>query len=223
MTTNARTIAATIHGRYLVDAPDERPAGVLVGCHGYAEDAEVQFERLRSIAGSDHWVRVSVQALHRFYRGRSQDVVASWMTRQDRELMIADNINYVTAVVASVTREADSSLPSVFVGFSQGVATAFRVACASAARSAVIALGGDIPPEIDAAALWKLRAVLIGHGLRDEWYTQKKAEDDVSRLKGAHTEHQSIALDAGHEWTDEFSRAAGELLARLSGPCAPTR
>ena len=34
--------------------------------------------------GRGSWTRVSVQALHRFYRGRSEITVASWMTRQDR-------------------------------------------------------------------------------------------------------------------------------------------
>ena len=48
------------------------------------EDAAAHLARLRSIPGSDRWIIVSIQGLHRFYRGRSSDVVASWMTRQDR-------------------------------------------------------------------------------------------------------------------------------------------
>ena len=103
-----RMIAVTSHGRYLVAAPVHLPPAnveavpaapsqsvpVLVGFHGYAEDAATHLTRLRTIPGADRWLVVSVQGLHRFYRGRSQDVVASWMTRQDRELMIADNIAY---------------------------------------------------------------------------------------------------------------------------------
>jgi len=42
-----------------------------------------------------------VQGLHRFYRSRSEIVVASWMTKQDRELAIGDNIDYVRRAVES--------------------------------------------------------------------------------------------------------------------------
>ena len=38
---------------------------MLVGFHGYAEDAEAQLERLRAIPESTRWLSVSIQALHR--------------------------------------------------------------------------------------------------------------------------------------------------------------
>ncbi|HEY7169903.1 MAG TPA: hypothetical protein VH417_03590 [Vicinamibacterales bacterium] len=210
----ARTIAATVHGRYLVDAPatgDRGLAGVLIGCHGYAEAAEAQLARLQEIPGLDRWARVSIQALHRFYRGRSEDVVASWMTRQDRQLMIADNVAYVSAVVAEVSAGSEARL--VFAGFSQGVATAFRAACASPVRCAVVALGGDIPPEIDSRSLSWLRRVLIGRGTRDEWYTAEKHASDLDRLREAGTPVEPLTFDAGHEWTAAFSAAVGRFLA----------
>ena len=94
--TNAvvRAIAVTTHGRYLVMAPAETPAGLIVGFHGYAENAEIHLEALRAIPGIDRFVVVAVQALHPFYT-REQRVVASWMTRQDRDFAIADNLAYV--------------------------------------------------------------------------------------------------------------------------------
>ena len=211
----ARTIRAAIHGRYLVDgaaAADQRLAGMLIGCHGYGESAEAQLARLQAISGLDGWVRVSVQALHRFYRGRSQEVVASWMTRQDRELMIADNVAYVSSVVAEVSAGLETPR-LVFAGFSQGVATAFRAACASTAPCAVIALGGDIPPELDSRRLAWLRRVLIGRGTRDEWYAADKHASDVDRLREAGTPVEPLTLDAGHEWTAEFSAAVSRFLA----------
>ena len=45
------------------------------------------------------------------------------MTRQDRDDMIADNIEYVDRVVAAA---APPGVPLVTAGFSQGVAMAFR-------------------------------------------------------------------------------------------------
>ena len=54
-------------------------------------------ELLRGVPVDASWTRVAIQGLHRFYRGRSRTTVASWMTRQDRELLIADNVAYVDA------------------------------------------------------------------------------------------------------------------------------
>src|SRR5438132_11163700 len=43
-----RSIETITHGRYLVEAP--KPGlPMLVGFHGYAESAEMQFQRIRSI------------------------------------------------------------------------------------------------------------------------------------------------------------------------------
>src|SRR5438128_1433642 len=94
------------HGRYLVVPPQSSgPVPVLVGFHGYGETAGTQLDRLRAIPGSEEWLVVSIQGLHRYYQRRTNEVVASWMTRQDRELAIADNVAYVTSVVEAVGRD----------------------------------------------------------------------------------------------------------------------
>ena len=222
----ARSIPAATHGRYLVEAPAAPgPWPLLVGFHGYAESAETALERLRAIPGRDGWLLVSVQGLHRFYRGRSQDVVAGWMTRQDRELAIADNLAYTSAVLDAVSREWKTDGRVVFSGFSQGVAMAFRAAVARSraapasaadAAVAVMALGGDVPPELDSTALAGISAVLIGRGTRDASYGTETFDADVHRLGVAGLQVDAVALDAGHEWTDAFSRAAGAFLSRRS-------
>lgn len=211
-----RTIAASTHGRYLVEPADtSAPAPLLVGFHGYAEAAELQLDRLRSIPGSNGWVLVSMQGLHRFYRGRSRDVVAGWMTRQDRDLAIADNAAYVARALAEVAREWRLAETLVFAGFSQGVAMAFRAACSSVRPvGGVIALGGDVPPELDCAALARTRAALVGRGERDEWYATDLFAADAVRLREAGVELSAVIVDAGHEWTAEFSAQAGAFLRR---------
>jgi predicted esterase len=210
------TIAATTHGRYLIDVPASAgPAPLLVGFHGYAEAAEAQLERMRAIPGSSHWLVASVQALHPFYRGRSQEVVAGWMTRQDRDLAIADNVAYVHDVVDAITRQWTPTRTLVFAGFSQGVAMAFRAAAASVRPVAgVIVCGGDVPPELDATALGRVPAALIGRGLRDDWYTADKAASDAQRLGDAGVRLTGIEIDGGHEWSAPFSAAAGVFLSQ---------
>ena len=210
-----RTIAAATHGRYLIAAPEPPArAPLLVGFHGYGESADAQLERMRAIPGSSGWLLASVQALHPFYRGRSQDVVAGWMTQQDRELAIADNIAYVQIVVEAIAREWTLASTLVFAGFSQGVAMAFRAAASSTRPVAgVIACGGDVPPEIGPSALAGVRAAMVGRGRRDDWYTREKADADERRLRDAGVRVTPIEFDGGHEWPAPFIAAAGAFLS----------
>jgi predicted esterase len=218
MNPDALLVPATTHGRVLIQRPSTTPAGVLVGFHGYAEDASVQLSRLTSIPGADAWLLVSVQALHRFYRGRSQDVVAGWMTSQDRELAIADNVAYVDAAVdESVERAAAEASPLlVYAGFSQGVAMAFRAALQGRRPAAgIIAVGGDVPPEIRENPGVRFPRTLLARGTGDDWYTTAKLEADVAAIEthGGHAE--AFAFDGSHEWTMTVSTAAGRFLADL--------
>jgi predicted esterase len=213
-----RTIAAATHGRYLVIPPTDHgeAPGLLVGFHGYAELAAAAMQRLQTIPGSSAWRLLAIQGLNRFYRGRSQDVVAGWMTSEDRELAIADNIAYVSDVLNAVAREWGACNQLVFAAFSQGSAMAYRAACASVRpANGVISLGGDVPPELDRTALARIPAALIGRGSRDEWYTEPKLEQDSRRLREAGVDVSVVPLDAGHEWTTAFADAAGAFLNRL--------
>jgi predicted esterase len=210
----ARTIAVGTHGRYLIEpAAADGPAPMLVGFHGYGEGADVQLERMRRIPGADRWLLVSIQGLHRFYQRRANEVVASWMTRQDRELAIADNQAYVAAVIDAMDRERPNAPRLVVTGFSQGVAMLFRAATAtSRAVDGIIAVGGDVPPEIDAATLARVRQALVCHGTRDEWYTEAIFTRDVQRLRDADVSVRTLEFSGGHEWSEEVVQAASVFL-----------
>jgi len=208
-------VQTAIHGRYCVRPAVGAPAGLLVGCHGYGQDAQRFASDVEAIPGVHRWLLVSVQGLHRFYT-RSGDVVASWMTSQDRELMIADNIAYMREVIARVRVDGASALPLVFVGFSQGVAMAFRAAADQRDRCAgIIALGGDVPPDVRAATE-SLPPVLLGRGHAEEWYTAERLAGDVAWLRGIGTDLTVCEYDGGHEWTDVFREAASAFLGRLA-------
>jgi predicted esterase len=211
------TIPITIHGRYSVRHASGEAAGLLVGCHGYAQSAESFASDLGAIPGVERWLLVSVQGLHRFYT-RGGAVVASWMTSQDRELMIADNTAYLRQVVAQVRAEQAAvlrtSAPLVFLGFSQGVAMAFRAAADHPDHCAgIIALGADVPPDVRAATP-SLPPVLLGRGSTEEWYTEERMQSDVAWLRGIGTDLTLCEYAGGHEWTDAFRSAAAAFLTR---------
>ena len=132
---NVHTIATQIAGRYLVHPPGvSKPSPVLVGFHGYGESAEHHLRELAQVPGAEEWLLVSVQALSRFYERKTGTVVASWMTSQDRNQMIADNVAYIDSVVATVTHQHETTSTLVYSGFSQGVAMAYRAALMGARR-----------------------------------------------------------------------------------------
>lgn len=168
------------------------------------------FAELEQIPGIDAWSVASVQALHPFYQ-RGVRVVANWMTSQDRELAIEDNIDYVRRVLAALPKPKHL----VFAGFSQGVAMAVRAAAyAGAEPSAMILLGGDIPPEVVQDANVTLPPTLLGRGATDDWYTAEKFDVDVQYLQTKTTVRTSL-FAGGHEWTDQFRTAAAALLREV--------
>lgn len=215
-----RVAEALTHGRYLVQPPEGGPPrGLLVGFHGYGEAAPIMLERLLAVPGSGEWLLASVQGLHRFYRGPAQEVAASWMTREDRELAIRDNVAYVTGVVRTLLTEWPACTLLGFAGFSQGTAMAFRAACAMGRPvDAVLALGGDVPPELASASLAHITHAFHGRGDRDPWYTAEQFAADQVRLREAGVDLTMYCFDADHAWTSVFSEAAGHFLHRLGSP-----
>ena len=210
LTNSPRTIAVRTHGRYLIDSPASATA-TLVGFHGYQENAALHLEVLRRIANERPLNLISIQALNRFYT-RANTVVAGWMTSEDRELAIADNIAYVAAVLAEVAGETGITRPLVYAGFSQGVAMAYRAAAfVQRPCDGVIALAGDVPPDVVPMAAG-LPITLIGRGSEDAWYSVEKMTADVSALRGAGVTVEEHLFAAGHLWHDSFIARAGTFL-----------
>jgi len=158
-----------------------------------------------------------VQALHRFYNTKTETTVGSWMTRLDRERLIADNVAYVGDVVDEVRRAHATTGAPVYAGFSQGVAMAYRAAAlAGRGCRAVLALGGDVPPDLDGDALASCRRVLAGCGVRDTWYPPARLETDAARLRDAGVSVETIVFEGGHEWGAPFLEACDRWLAELA-------
>jgi predicted esterase len=207
---HAKVITARTHGRYLVDIP-ERRRGTLVGFHGYKENADIQMKVLRRIAGDRPLGLISIQGLHRFYT-KGGDVVASWMTKQDREHAIADNVAYVSHVLTAVASESGLTRPVVYVGFSQGVAMAYRAAAfAERPCDALIALAGDVPPDVAPVAS-TLPRTLIGRGTEEQFYTAEKAAKDVEMLRASGVAVTEFVFDGGHVWVPAFLERCAAFL-----------
>jgi predicted esterase len=212
---HTRIIRTQTHGRYLSDIPEHSRA-TLVGFHGYKENAAVQMDVLRRLAGDRAIGLISIQGLHRFY-ARGSDVVASWMTKEDREHAIADNIEYVGTVLTAVAEEFGITRPMIHVGFSQGVAMAYRAAAfVPRPCDGLIVLAADVPPDVAPVAA-SLPRTLIGRGTGEEWYTAEKSARDLEVLKAAGVNAEEYVFDGGHAWTPQFFDRAARFVDELLG------
>src|SRR5687768_4032948 len=214
-------VPATVHGRVLIEPGGGAAVSsrALVGFHGYAQTAGDMMQDLNRIPGASGWTRISIQALNRFYVRGDAQVVANWMTREDRDQAIADNIAYVDTAMEQVGMEVPalehgtgapehpSTRALVYVGFSQGVAMAYRAALSGAKPAdGIIALAGDIPPELktEAAPRHPWPKVLIGVGHLEQWYSSDKVDADRAFLESRGIDHSIVRFKGGHEWGEEF-------------------
>lgn len=205
--------AARTHGRYLIDIPEHSRA-TLVGFHGYKENAAIHMDVLRRLAGDRPLGLVSIQGLHRFY-SKGGEVVASWMTKEDREHAIADNVDYVGRVLTTIAGESGITRPMIYVGFSQGVAMAFRAAAfVQRPCDAVIALASDVPPDV-APLAGTLPRTLLGRGDRDEFYSASQAAKDLDVLKSAGVPVEEYVFSGGHLWTPAFIDKSAQFIDEL--------
>jgi predicted esterase len=210
------TIAVTTHGRYLVRPPADGPARIaVVGFHGYGQRAQHLLDELEALPGSAAWLLVSVQGLHRFYERATRQVVAHWMTSEDRELAIADNVAYVDAVVAAVAA-AHPFERLVFVGFSQGTAMASRAAAHAGERChGLVLLGGDVAPEVLESGA-RLPRTILGRGTSDEYSSAKRFAEDSEALEERGVLAAAVEFNGGHEFSPMFRAAAGALIQALA-------
>lgn len=207
-------LETTVSGRYLVEVPDgDSPFPLLAGFHGYGQTAEDELALLRQISGAERFVLCSIEALHPFVNKTGQSG-SSWMSRRDRELRIAENVRYVDAVIGLVMEEIVFDGRIVLHGFSQGTAMACRAAVLGRHEvSAVMLLGGDIPPELDKLA--RMRTVHLVRGERDHFYRQKNFDADIARLREVGIAVVGSLYDGEHAPTNEYFEAAGQFVAKL--------
>jgi len=220
------SIVTPVHGRYLIRVPEsathgpQRNAPMAVGFHGYGESADVQLARLEAVPELADWTLVSIQGLHAFY-GRTGQVVASWMTSQQREEAIDDNLRYVRSVVTEAIHQNGEPRALVYVGYSQGVAMAWRAAVLGARRIDGLAVfGGEVPPELGVRPLTQCPPVLIGRGREDTMYTAAQFRADLDMLASRFVAVEPYEVDGGHAWSAAAGRAVGGFVGRLVNPSA---
>jgi len=78
--------------------------------------------------------------------------------------------------------------------------------------AAVIAVAGDIPPELTPEALGRLSSVLMCRGALDDRYSADTFAENTERLRRSRVNVRLLEFQGGHEWSDAVLAAASLFL-----------
>jgi predicted esterase len=141
------------------------------------------------------------------------------MTSQDRDDQIADTLRYTRSVVIEAMHISGEPQALVYLGYSQGVAMAWRAAILGVRRiDGLVTFGGDVPPEFAVRPLSECPPVLIGRGRQDALYPAERFTADVEMLASRFVPVEPCEVEGGHAWSTAFSDDVGRFLLRLTGP-----
>jgi len=200
---------------------------VWIVCHGYGQLARAFLASFERVASPTRLL-VAPEALSRFYLDRSAlpndqppRVGATWMTREDRDHEIADQVAYLDALHDLVRPAAPAAVRLRVLGFSQGVATVARwLALGRARADELILWAGAFPPDVEltgfARRLGPASVVLVA-GARDELASWTAADSQLQRFTDAGVSARLVAFEGGHRLDDatlDQLAADGEAPAR---------
>jgi predicted esterase len=154
--------------------------------HGLGYLAKYFKKYLEHLDPAQNYIIV-LQAPSKYYQDKSfKHVGASWLTREETEQEIGNNLRYVQSVLENESVAGDPR--NIFFGYSQGVsmATRFLKKYDSSAK-ALILHSGSIPVELNAAdgkhMLKLIKQVIHISGKRDEYATPEKVKQEESKLE----------------------------------------
>lgn len=185
---------------------DASTSTLWIALHGYGQLASDFASAVEPLLAPSTAIVVP-EALSRFYlasttRGShaTASVGASWMTREDRETEIGDQISYLDELLTAVTVLATSRPRVSVLGFSQGVATAARwVARSQVPTRRLVLWAGQLPDDVDPATL----AASTEHlhfviGDTDTLVAAEGIARTIARLESAGAPFERIGFAGGH-------------------------
>lgn len=192
-----RNISVTKTARYYVIGEDNQPVNqVLFVLHGYGMQASEFIKRFNSLI-EPGTIIVAPEGLSRFYRkGFAGDVVASWMTREDRHHEIADYIAYLNQLYDLFI--VSDSVKAYVLGFSQGASTASRWVMAGNRKfDGFIIWSGEFAPDIaefnrGIEVIWQIL------GDSDEFIDTSRFEKQTQYLESKGFKIKNVQFEGGH-------------------------
>jgi len=146
--------------------------------HGSHMLCKQMLYKFRDFDPNEHFI-IAPEGLSRFYlKGFSGDVVATWMTSEDRLLEIADFTEYLDTLYSQYLSQIPADCKKIILGFSQGGTTAFRWMHNKKVNvDHVVAYSSWIPEDIDfqeATTSLDTIPIIYTVGLQDQFLTDER-------------------------------------------------
>ena len=145
-----KTLDVEKKARYFqIGSAHDKVSTVWIVLHGYGMLSEFFIQKFDQIKDKNTLI-LAPEALNRFYIDTNYGRVgASWMTKEERQTDITENIRYLNGLMNSINKEIGHNRFKINVlGFSQGGATACRWVFNSEVKiENLIMWAGDIPKD----------------------------------------------------------------------------
>jgi predicted esterase len=181
---------------------------VWIVCHGYAQLANY-FIKNFEVLNDGKTLIVAPEGLNRFYwKGFSDRVVASWMTKEDRECDIHDYVNFLNCVYDDVISSLKNKNVRVNVlGFSQGTATVCRWLANNKVKvDNLILWAGAFPEDMNFEAdkvVFDAMKIVAVIGNQDEFLTEEAIAMQLLFLNKHKISIELIRFQGKHEINKE--------------------
>lgn len=187
---------------FVIGQPGENIATVWFVCHGYGQPADLFIKSFSALENKNTLI-IAPEGLHRFYWEKfSGRVVASWMTKEDREDDINDYVNYLDKVYEEVMRPFQGkSVKVIGLGFSQGTSTICRwIANKRSTVNSLILWAGSLPQDME------FSKEVFGHlkihyvaGDKDPFIGETQLKQVKEYLAKEQKDFEIIQFDGKHE------------------------
>ncbi|MBU3658632.1 MAG: alpha/beta hydrolase [Flavobacteriales bacterium] len=187
--------------RYYTLGNIEKADTLLIALHGFGQLSKYFIKKFEFLP--DNYLILAPEGMHRFYlQGNSGRVGASWMTKEARELDIAENTNALQSLLKTIKAEKQFS-KIILLGFSQGGATAARWYFSVAEQFDHLILWASVfPPDLEKPKLEMNTKNYFVLGNQDEYYSEAQQFSEIEAYKeigfntihfdGKHDIHQVV-------------------------------
>lgn len=185
---------------YRMDA--EKSDKLIYVLHGYGQLAKFFIQKFKPLVEKGYTI-IAPEGLHRFYlQGTSGRVGASWMTKENRELDIENYLTYLNALHMQIAQEKEWK-EVIVLGFSQGVATAFRwIADGQVKPSQFLLCSGMIPPDVnleESSSVFGNIKMTYFSGTNDPYKTEEAVTHFQQRLSQLPFPIKMVEFEGVHE------------------------
>ena len=188
---------------FLLGNPGNDTSIVWVVLHGYGMLSEFFIQKFKKLENKNTLI-LAPEALNRFYIDTNYGRVgASWMTKDERQDDIKENIKYLNSLMDQIIREIGHNRFKINVlGFSQGGATACRWLFKSGLKfENLIMWAGDIPKDTlteENRLKWSDMSTHLVMGKKDELINEEMKAKFLKLVTDYKLDYKLTLYDGDH-------------------------